>query len=63
MAVSGLLNDAVGGPSAYPVQPAFLWKEFGFLRPEVGTHALAEAPVLLERLRRGDVAGRAVVVW
>jgi hypothetical protein len=36
LSVSGLLNPAVGGPSVYPVQPANLWKELGFLRPEVG---------------------------
>jgi mono/diheme cytochrome c family protein len=36
LAVSGLLNPEVGGPSVYPVQPANLWKEIGFLRPEIG---------------------------
>jgi hypothetical protein len=36
LAVSGLLNPVVGGPSAYPVQVANLWKELGFLRPEIG---------------------------
>jgi len=36
LAVSGLLNAEVGGPSVYPVQPANLWKEIGFLRPEIG---------------------------
>ena len=35
----------------------------GVLRPQVETHGLAEAPEFLERLRRGEVAGRAVVVW
>jgi hypothetical protein len=36
LAVSGLLNPEVGGPSVYPVQVPNLWKEFGFLRPEIG---------------------------
>src|ERR1043166_1755505 len=31
-----LLNPEVGGPSVYPVQVANLWKELGFLRPEIG---------------------------
>jgi propanol-preferring alcohol dehydrogenase len=35
----------------------------GVLRPHVHTHALDEAPGLLERLKNGEVAGRAVVVW
>jgi hypothetical protein len=34
--VSGLLNPEVGGPSVYPVQVPNLWKELGFLRPEIG---------------------------
>ncbi|MBM3880025.1 MAG: DUF1553 domain-containing protein [Verrucomicrobia bacterium] len=36
LAVSGLLNRDVGGPSVFPVQVANLWKEIGFLRPEIG---------------------------
>ncbi len=45
LAVSGLLNQEImsgvadwrtGGPSAYPRQVANLWKEIGFLRPEIG---------------------------
>jgi hypothetical protein len=36
LAVSGLLNPEVGGPSVYPVQVPNLWKELGFLRPEIG---------------------------
>jgi mono/diheme cytochrome c family protein len=36
LAVSGLLDPEVGGPSVYPVQVANLWKELGFLRPEIG---------------------------
>jgi mono/diheme cytochrome c family protein len=36
LAVSGLLNPQIGGPSVYPVQVANLWKELGFLRPEIG---------------------------
>lgn len=36
LAVSGLLNPEIGGPSAYPPQVPNLWKELGFLRPEIG---------------------------
>ena len=36
LAVSGLLNPEVGGPSVYPAQVPNLWKEIGFLRPEIG---------------------------
>ncbi len=36
LAVSGLLNLEIGGPSVYPVQPFNMWKEVGFLRPELG---------------------------
>ena len=36
LAVSGLLNPDLGGPSVYPVQVPNLWKEIGFLRPEIG---------------------------
>lgn len=52
LAVSGLLNREIGGPSAYPVQPANLWKEIGFLRPEIG---MDEWPVSLglDLYRRG----------
>ena len=35
----------------------------GVLKPHVHTHALTETPALLDRLRRGDLPGRAVVVW
>jgi len=51
LAVSGLLNEEVGGPSVYPVQPAFLWKEIGFLRPEVGMDEwpLSQGPDLYRR--------------
>lgn len=51
LAVSGQLNTSVGGPSAYPVQPAFLWKEIGFLRPEIGMDEwpLSEGPELYRR--------------
>jgi hypothetical protein len=30
LAISGLLNDKIGGPSAYPYQPAGLWEEMAF---------------------------------
>ncbi len=36
LAVSGLLNPEMGGPSVYPEQVPNLWKELGFLRPEIG---------------------------
>jgi mono/diheme cytochrome c family protein len=36
LAVSGLLNADIGGPSVHPVQIPNLWKEIGFLRPEIG---------------------------
>ncbi len=36
LAVSGLLNPEMGGPSVYPIQVPNLWKEIGFLRPEIG---------------------------
>lgn len=36
LAVSGLLNPEIGGPSVYPEQVPNLWKELGFLRPEIG---------------------------
>jgi mono/diheme cytochrome c family protein len=51
LAVSGLLNPAVGGPSVYPVQPANLWKELGFLRPEIGMDEwpVSEGPDLYRR--------------
>src|SRR5205085_3619129 len=30
LAVSGLLNDKIGGPSVYPYQPKGLWEEMAF---------------------------------
>ncbi len=36
LAVSGLLNPEIGGPSVFPEQVPNLWKELGFLRPEIG---------------------------
>jgi hypothetical protein len=52
LAVSGLLVAEVGGPSVYPVQVPNLWKEIGFLRPEIGMDEwpLSEGP---DRYRRG----------
>jgi hypothetical protein len=51
LAVSGLLNSEIGGPSVYPVQPPNLWKEIGFLRPEIGMDEwpLSEGPDLYRR--------------
>lgn len=51
LAVSGLLNPEVGGPSVYPVQVPNLWKELGFLRPEIGMDEwpVSEGPDLYRR--------------
>ncbi|HWC96557.1 MAG TPA: alcohol dehydrogenase catalytic domain-containing protein [Candidatus Sulfopaludibacter sp.] len=35
----------------------------GFLKPHIETHSLAETPDVLERLRRGELMGRAVITW
>jgi len=35
----------------------------GVLRPHIHTHALAETPELIDRLRRGEIQGRAVIAW
>jgi propanol-preferring alcohol dehydrogenase len=35
----------------------------GAIRPHVETHAIEETPALLEKLRRGEIAGRAVVAF
>jgi propanol-preferring alcohol dehydrogenase len=35
----------------------------GILRPHVHTHALDEAPSLLESMRRGELQGRAVIAF
>jgi mono/diheme cytochrome c family protein len=49
--VSGLLNAEIGGPSVYPVQVPNLWKEIGFLRPEIGMDEwpTSEGPDLYRR--------------
>lgn len=51
LAVSGLLNPDIGGPSVYPVQIPNLWKEIGFLRPEIGMDEwpTSEGPELYRR--------------
>ncbi len=51
LCVSGLLNPQIGGPSVYPVQVANLWKEIGFLRPEIGMDEwpVSEGPDLYRR--------------
>jgi hypothetical protein len=51
MTVSGLLVADVGGPSVYPLQVANLWKEIGFLRPEIGMDEwpVSEGPDLYRR--------------
>jgi D-arabinose 1-dehydrogenase-like Zn-dependent alcohol dehydrogenase len=35
----------------------------GAVRPHVHIHALAETPVLLESMRRGEFSGRAVIAF
>jgi Protein of unknown function (DUF1553)/Protein of unknown function (DUF1549)/Planctomycete cytochrome C len=49
--VSGLLNRDLGGPSVYPIQVPNLWKEIGFLRPEIGMDEwpVSEGPDLYRR--------------
>jgi mono/diheme cytochrome c family protein len=51
LAVSGLLQPQIGGPSVHPVQIPNLWKEIGFLRPEIGMDEwpLDEGPDLYRR--------------
>ncbi|MHB1310026.1 MAG: DUF1553 domain-containing protein, partial [Limisphaerales bacterium] len=51
LVVSGLLNADLGGPSVHPVQVANLWKEIGFLRPEIGMDEwpVSEGPDLYRR--------------
>jgi len=51
LAVSGLLNPEIGGPSVHPVQVPNLWKELGFLRPEIGMDEwpVSEGPDLYRR--------------
>ena len=51
LSVSGLLNRQRGGPSMYPVQVPNLWKEIGFLRPEIGMDEwpVSEGPDLYRR--------------
>jgi mono/diheme cytochrome c family protein len=51
LTVSGLLNPEIGGPSVYPAQVPNLWKELGFLRPEIGMDEwpVSEGPELYRR--------------
>lgn len=51
LTVSGLLNPKLGGPSVHPVQIPNLWKEIGFLRPEIGMDEwpASEGPDLYRR--------------
>ncbi len=39
----------------------FQLARIGMVRPSVEVHSLSDAPAVLERLRRGDVSGRAVI--
>ncbi len=51
LSVSGLLNPQLGGPSVFPYQVPNLWKEIGFLRPEIGMDEwpTSEGPNLYRR--------------
>jgi hypothetical protein len=50
LAISGLLNDKVGGPSAYPYQPEGLWEEMAFGQGFSGqTYTPASGPDLYRR--------------
>jgi len=41
----------------------FALADEGVLRPQVSRHSLDETPALMDQLRRGEIAGRAVVVF
>jgi propanol-preferring alcohol dehydrogenase len=43
------------------LQDVFELARAGTIRPHVETYPISETPVLLERLRRGEIAGRAVI--
>ncbi len=45
------------------LQEVFRLAQSGVGRPHVETHAIEEAPALLEKMRRGEILGRAVVVF
>ena len=49
--------------SAEDLRTVFGLAEQGVVRPRIGIHGLDEVPELMDRLRRGSVAGRAVVRW
>jgi hypothetical protein len=50
LAISGLLNDKIGGPSVYPYQPAGLWEEMAFGQGFSGqTYTLSTGPDLYRR--------------
>ncbi len=51
LALSGLLTVEHGGASVYPLQVPNLWKEIGFLRPELGMDEwpASEGPALYRR--------------
>jgi hypothetical protein len=50
LAISGLLNDKVGGPSVYPYQPAGLWEEMAFGQGFSGqTYTPSSGPDLYRR--------------
>jgi propanol-preferring alcohol dehydrogenase len=45
------------------LEEVFRLAESGRIRPHVETHALADVPELMEKMRRGELAGRAVVTF
>ena len=50
LAISGLLNDKIGGPSVYPYQPAGLWEEMAFGQGFSGqTNTRSSGPDLYRR--------------
>jgi len=50
LAISGLLNDKIGGPSVYPYQPAGLWEEMAFGQGFSGqTYTPSSGPDLYRR--------------
>jgi Protein of unknown function (DUF1553)/Protein of unknown function (DUF1549)/Planctomycete cytochrome C/Concanavalin A-like lectin/glucanases superfamily len=50
LAISGLLNDKIGGPSVYPYQPDGLWEEMAFGQGFSGqTYKAASGPDLYRR--------------
>ena len=49
--------------STHTLAAVFALAGDGVLRPQVHIHALDEAPALLDRMRRGELPGRAVIAF